>query len=97
MNRNCKKPENRSTEIQIRQSETCEREKSVKCSSATKLKSVSEENKEGIKLKTRGRRQFVMKEERIVEDMVIREVPAEHIETTHLLVQKESFMHQKIP
>jgi hypothetical protein len=38
-----------------------------------------------------------MKEERIVEEMVIREVPMEFIDTTHLLNQKESFMHRKIP
>ena len=56
INRNCKKPEIRSAEIQRRKGETNEREKLDKCSSVAKLKSVAEENEEGIKLKTRGRR-----------------------------------------
>jgi hypothetical protein len=34
-----------------------------------------------------------MKEEMIVEDLIIQEVLAELIDTTHLLTQQESFMH----
>jgi hypothetical protein len=48
--RNGKKPEDGSTELQSRQRETDERQKSDKCSS------VAETNEEGIKLKIRGRR-----------------------------------------
>jgi hypothetical protein len=55
--RNGKKPEDGSVELQRRQRETDEREKSDKCSSVAELKSVAETNEEGIKLKTRGRRQ----------------------------------------
>jgi hypothetical protein len=38
-----------------------------------------------------------MKEGMIVEELVIPEVLAELMDTTHLLTQKEIFMHQKIP
>jgi hypothetical protein len=38
-----------------------------------------------------------MKEEMIVEELVIPEVLAELIDTTHLLTQQESFMHMNIP
>jgi hypothetical protein len=38
-----------------------------------------------------------MKEGMIVEEMVIPEVLAELMDTTHLLTHKEIFMHQKIP
>ena len=37
-----------------------------------------------------------MKEERIMEEMVIHEVLAELVDTTHLLTQKEISMHWKI-
>jgi hypothetical protein len=57
VNRNGKKPEDGSAELQSRQQETDEREKSDKCSSVAELKSIAETNKEGIKLKIRGRRQ----------------------------------------
>jgi hypothetical protein len=57
INRNCKKLENRSVELQSRQQETDEREKSDKCLTVAELKLVAEANKERIKLKTRGRRQ----------------------------------------
>jgi hypothetical protein len=56
VNRNGKKPEDGSAELQRRQRETDEREKLDKCLSVAELKSVAETNKEGIKLKTRGRR-----------------------------------------
>jgi hypothetical protein len=38
-----------------------------------------------------------MKEEIIVEEMVIKEVLAELIDITHLPTQKGNFMHRKIP
>jgi hypothetical protein len=38
-----------------------------------------------------------MKEGMIVGELVIPEVLAELMETTHLLTQKESFMHRMIP
>jgi hypothetical protein len=38
-----------------------------------------------------------MKEEMLVEELVIPEVLAELMDTTHLLTQKESLMHQMIP
>jgi hypothetical protein len=57
VNRNGKKPEDGSAELQSRQRETDEREKSYKCLSVAELKSVAETKKEGIKLKTRGRKQ----------------------------------------
>ena len=57
INRNGKKPKNGSVEIQSRQRETDKRENSDKWSSVADLKSVVETNEEGIKLKTRGRRQ----------------------------------------
>jgi hypothetical protein len=52
--RNGKKPEDGSAELQSRQRETDEREKSDKCLSVEEIKSVAETNTEGIKLKTRG-------------------------------------------
>jgi hypothetical protein len=64
--------------------------------SVAEIKSVVETNKEGIKLKTRGRRQGSMKEGMIVEELVILEVIAELMDTTHLLTQKEIFMHRMI-
>ena len=57
INRNGKNPEDGSAELQRRQQDIDETAKSDKCSSVTELKSVVETNKEGIKLKTRGRRQ----------------------------------------
>jgi hypothetical protein len=38
-----------------------------------------------------------MKGEMIMEELVIPEVLAELMDTTHLLTQKEIFMHQMIP
>jgi hypothetical protein len=38
-----------------------------------------------------------MKEGMIVEELIIPEVLEELMDTTHLLTQKESFMHRKIP
>jgi hypothetical protein len=38
-----------------------------------------------------------MKEGIIMEELVIPEVLSELMDTTHLLTQKEIFMHQKIP
>jgi len=43
------------------------------------------------------KREDVMKEEMIVEDMVIHEVLEKLIDITHLLNQQEIFMHLKIP
>jgi hypothetical protein len=57
VNRNGKKHKDGSAKLQRRQRETDEREKSDKCLSVAKLNSVAETNEEGIKLKTRGRRQ----------------------------------------
>jgi hypothetical protein len=53
---NGKKPEDGSGELQRRQRETDEREKSDKCLSVAEIKSFAETNEEGIKLKTRRRR-----------------------------------------
>ena len=39
----------------------------------------------------------IMKEEMIVEELVIPEVLVELIDTIHLLTRQESFMHLKIP
>ena len=55
--RNGKKLEYGSAELQRKQRETDEREKSNKCSSVVEFELVAETNEEGIKLKTRGRRQ----------------------------------------
>jgi hypothetical protein len=38
-----------------------------------------------------------MKEGMIVEELVIPEVLADLMDTTHLLTHKEGFMHRKIP
>jgi hypothetical protein len=56
VNRNGKKPEYGSAELQSRQRDIDEREKSDKCSSVAEIKSVAKVNEEGIKLNTRGRR-----------------------------------------
>jgi hypothetical protein len=56
VNRNDKKPEDGSAELQRRQREIDERDKSYKCSSVAEIKLVAETNEEGIKLNTRGRR-----------------------------------------
>ena len=57
VNRNGKNPEDGSAELQSRQRETDERENLDKCSSVSELKSITEKNKEWIKIKKRGRRQ----------------------------------------
>jgi hypothetical protein len=43
------------------------------------------------------KKEGIMKEEMIVEDMVIPGVLVELIDTTHLLTKKEGLMHLKMP
>jgi hypothetical protein len=57
INRNGKKPEDGSAELQSRQREIDEREKSNKFLNAVELRSFADANEEGIKLKARGIRQ----------------------------------------
>jgi hypothetical protein len=45
---------------------------------------------------SKGKKVGFVKEEMIVEELVIKEVLVEIIDTTHLLTQQESFMHQNI-
>ena len=46
---------------------------------------------------SKGKKEGSMKEDMIVEELVIQEVLAKLINTTQLLTQQESFMHQNIP
>jgi hypothetical protein len=46
---------------------------------------------------SKGKKAGFVKEEMIMEELVIQEVLAELIDTTHLPTQQESFMHLKIP